>query len=209
MSGESGVPRRSSAGETAVVSRVIDGDTVKLSDGRNVRLIGIDTPERGQCGFGPASSNLRQLVEAKPVRLVSGASSDTDKYDRILRYLEIDGTDAGREQLRRGLAIARYDSRDGYGGHPRENDYVAADAANPDPSCTTAQRKSPIPGATRQSAAATRPSTAATPSAEAAAEAVYYTSCTAARKAGAAPLYRGAPGYRVELDRDRNGFACQ
>jgi hypothetical protein len=30
------------------------------------------------------------------------------------------------------LADARYDSRDGYGFHPREADYVALDAADPD-----------------------------------------------------------------------------
>ena len=30
-----------------------------------------------------------------------------------------------------GRAIARYDSRDGYGRHPREDTYVAADAASP------------------------------------------------------------------------------
>ena len=44
-------------------------------------------------------------------------------------------------------------------------------------------------------------------------EITYYDNCTAARKkakeAGAAPLYRGDPGYREELDRDRDGIACE
>jgi hypothetical protein len=39
-------------------------------------------------------------------------------------------------------------------------------------------------------------------------ESVYYKNCTEARKAGAAPLQRGDPGYRKELDRDNNGEAC-
>ena len=34
-----------------------------------------------------------------------------------------------------GWAIARYDSRDGYGAHPREAEYIAADAAAPDLGC--------------------------------------------------------------------------
>jgi len=37
----------------------------------------------------------------------------------------------------------------------------------------------------------------------------YYPNCTAARRAGAAPLYRGDPGYRTPLDRDNDGIACE
>src|SRR3989344_4407764 len=33
------------SGEQALVRRVIDGDTIELSDGKKVRYIGIDTPE--------------------------------------------------------------------------------------------------------------------------------------------------------------------
>src|SRR6266487_912628 len=35
----------------------------------------------------------------------------------------------------------------------------------------------------------------------------YYADCTAAQKAGAAPLHRGEPGYRAELDRNGDGIA--
>jgi hypothetical protein len=38
---------------------------------------------------------------------------------------------------------------------------------------------------------------------------VYYPNCAAASKAGAAPLYRGQPGYRSALDRDGDGVACE
>jgi hypothetical protein len=38
---------------------------------------------------------------------------------------------------------------------------------------------------------------------------VYYANCTAAKAAGAAPLYRGEPGYRAGLDRDNDGVACE
>ena len=37
----------------------------------------------------------------------------------------------------------------------------------------------------------------------------YYPNCKTAKAAGAAPLYRGDPGYREELDRDRDGIACE
>ncbi|MFJ6028808.1 DUF1524 domain-containing protein [Pseudarthrobacter sp. NPDC092424] len=39
--------------------------------------------------------------------------------------------------------------------------------------------------------------------------AVYYPNCSAARAAGAAPLYAGMAGYRAGLDRDRDGVACE
>lgn len=38
---------------------------------------------------------------------------------------------------------------------------------------------------------------------------VYYENCTAARAAGAAPIMRGEPGYRSQLDRDSDGVACE
>ncbi|MCP9000383.1 excalibur calcium-binding domain-containing protein [Pseudarthrobacter sp. RMG13] len=38
--------------------------------------------------------------------------------------------------------------------------------------------------------------------------AVYYANCTAARAAGAAPIYAGTPGYGTHLDRDRDGIGC-
>lgn len=38
---------------------------------------------------------------------------------------------------------------------------------------------------------------------------VTYSGCNAARAAGAAPIYRGTPGYRPEMDGDSDGIACE
>jgi beta-N-acetylhexosaminidase len=43
----------------------------------------------------------------------------------------------------------------------------------------------------------------------AATPAVYYANCDQARAAGAAPIQRGEPGYRLGLDRDHDGIACE
>ncbi len=43
----------------------------------------------------------------------------------------------------------------------------------------------------------------------AAAAAPFYPNCDAARAAGVAPIHRGEPGYRIGLDRDRDGIACE
>lgn len=37
----------------------------------------------------------------------------------------------------------------------------------------------------------------------------YYANCSAAEAAGAAPVYRGEPGYGVHLDRDGDGVGCE
>lgn len=40
-------------------------------------------------------------------------------------------------------------------------------------------------------------------------EDIYYANCAAARRAGVAPIYAGEPGYRLGLDRNRDGVACE
>mgnify|MGYP001764954653 CR=1 FL=1 len=37
----------------------------------------------------------------------------------------------------------------------------------------------------------------------------YWAGCDSARSAGTAPIYRGEPGYRVEMDGDSDGIACE
>jgi hypothetical protein len=113
---------------------VVDGDTVDLGSGESVRLVGIDTPEVGECGYERARDALVRLVEGQQVSLVR-SDEDRDRYGRLLRYVDLGGMDAGMRLIQRGLAIARYDSRDGYGRHPREVRYIAADEAAPDVKC--------------------------------------------------------------------------
>lgn len=121
-------------GRTFVVTHVVDGDTVDLDNGETVRLVGIDTPERGECGYDEARSALVDLVEGR--RITLGASDeDRDRYGRLLRYVDIGKVDAGLRLIKQGLAIARYDSRDGYGRHPREDRYVRADQDTPPAIC--------------------------------------------------------------------------
>lgn len=121
------------AAATWTVIHVVDGDTIDVrgpgGTEERVRIVGIDTPERGECGFDRATRAMAALVDGKQVELVAGARDDRDHYDRILRYVDVGGTDAGLTLIERGLAIARYDSRDGYGRHDREGAYVAADQA--------------------------------------------------------------------------------
>lgn len=132
-------PSAAPSGETWQVVSVTDGDTLVVQRDaveERVRLLGIDTPERGQCGYDEATAAMTALVGGAEVALVVGSSDDRDRYGRLLRYVEVtvDGAtvDAGLRQLEQGLAAEVYDSRIGYAPHDREDAYIAADDAAPD-----------------------------------------------------------------------------
>jgi len=81
-------------GQMVSVRKVIDGDTLRLKDGRSVRLIGINTPEIGRNGrrsealADTARRRLAALVRESggQVRLIRGAEP-RDKYGRTLAHL--------------------------------------------------------------------------------------------------------------------------
>jgi len=117
------------APRTFLVTRVVDGDSIELGNGAAVRIVGIDTPEAGECGYEAASNSMVRMVQGKRVRLTV-SDEDHDQYGRLLRYVNVGSMDAGLQQIKRGFAFARYDSRDGYGFHVREPRYIAADRAS-------------------------------------------------------------------------------
>jgi micrococcal nuclease len=95
--------------ETAMVTQVVDGDTVVIDNGQRVRYIGIDTPEvypQPEAGGMEAWQANRKLVEGKEVRLERDIS-ETDKYGRLLRYIYVNNTLVNAELVRLGLAEAR------------------------------------------------------------------------------------------------------
>lgn len=173
--------------DTVTVTDVIDGDTVELDTGDRVRLIGIDTPERGDCGYVETTEHLSGLVDDQSVTLTAGADDDTDRYGRLLRYIDVDGTDAGLAQIEAGLARARYDSTDGYGAHPREDLYHRTEEATGLPVCVPGIPTSTQPGVVSGG----------------------YPFCEAAQANGDAPLHEGDDGWNPDLDGDGDGVACE
>lgn len=95
-------------GEIATVTGVIDGDTIIVSidgDTYRVRYIGIDTPEAGDpCGREATAANAA-LVDGRTVRMVRDVS-ETDRYDRLLRYVYVDDTFVNGELVADGWAEA-------------------------------------------------------------------------------------------------------
>ena len=91
--------------EQALVTSVIDGDTVELADGRRVRYLGIDTPESGEYYAEEATARNKELVEGKTLELQRG-KRDQDEYGRLLRYVYIDGVFVNAELIVQGYATA-------------------------------------------------------------------------------------------------------
>jgi len=77
--------------EYAVVTRIIDGDTLELEDGEKVRLLGINTPEKGDKYYNEAKELLENLTLNKTVRLEFGKKK-YDLYDRTLAYIFLEDT---------------------------------------------------------------------------------------------------------------------
>lgn len=101
---------------TALVLRVVDGDTIDIRDdnrGRlRVRLLGIDTPETKKPQFtvgcwGPEATEFANTTMlGQRVALVTDPTQDrTDRYGRTLAYLvRADGWDYSVEAARAGVA---------------------------------------------------------------------------------------------------------
>ncbi len=84
-------------GERVLVTDVVDGDTIKVTGGRTVRFVGIDTPEtvdpRRPVGcFGKEASNETKRLLTGKIVILQKDVSEKDKYNRLLRliYLPLD-----------------------------------------------------------------------------------------------------------------------
>ncbi len=102
-----------SPAEWQKVASVEDGDSITLENGRRVRYLGIDSPERGGPGKGEylaeeAHRFNRQLVRGQEVRLEYEAER-LDRYQRLLArvYLK-DGLWVNGEMVKKGLAHVLY-----------------------------------------------------------------------------------------------------
>ena len=93
------------AGRSGRVTHVVDGDTLDLGRER-VRVLGIDAPERDECGYAAASRAASALALERAVRLEPDPTqASRDRFGRTLAYVRLpDGRDLGEVLLRRGLA---------------------------------------------------------------------------------------------------------
>ena len=84
------------------VQQVVDGDTVVLHDGRYLRYLGINAPERGEPFCDEAKSLNARFVHEREVALEFEEVTH-DGYGRLLAYVQVDGTMVNAELLAAGF----------------------------------------------------------------------------------------------------------
>jgi micrococcal nuclease len=96
----------SGQGAAFAVSHVGDGDSFRLANGMEVRLVQIDAPElgEGECYARSARGELQQLLTG-PVRLAYDPPLDrVDRFGRQLAYVFVGDRNVNLELVRRGAA---------------------------------------------------------------------------------------------------------
>jgi micrococcal nuclease len=86
------------------VTRIVDGDTLHLDrngEDVTVRLLRINTRERGEWGYKQGQTELKRLVEGKRVRLASD-DEPKDRYGRELAYIFVGDKNINLEMVRSG-----------------------------------------------------------------------------------------------------------
>lgn len=87
---------------------MIDGDTFVDSAGRKIRLLGIDTPEKGEPYYQEAKLELAELISGRRLKYELGSES-TDRYGRLLAFIFVDDTlFVNARLLEEGLARAYF-----------------------------------------------------------------------------------------------------
>jgi micrococcal nuclease len=97
-----------------VVARVTDGDTLRLADGRRVRLLQIDSPEHGECYAREARDELSALapVGSRIVLETDPRLDRVDRYGRLLRYVRRGSKNVNLELVRGGAAAPYFYGRE-------------------------------------------------------------------------------------------------
>lgn len=87
-----------------IVGAVFDGDTIQLSSGETVRMVGIDAPESTTAAGEKSKKWLKEKIENKKVRVESDPGALMDMYGRRLGVIYLDEKNINIEMLREHLA---------------------------------------------------------------------------------------------------------
>ncbi len=163
---------------------IVDGDTFDTAVSGRVRIVGVNTPERGQCGYDEATGRLAELLApGSSVTLELADKVTSDRYGRTLAYpFTQDGLLAGAVLVQEGLAKEAY-----FGDNDKYRDVFLEGQENASQAALGGW------GACGWSSG----------------QGVVFDSCAEASAAGAVPLTEGDAGYNARLDGDGDGTACE
>ncbi|KJK50398.1 calcium-binding protein [Lentzea aerocolonigenes] len=175
------------------VTSVVDGRTVTLSNGSNVQVTGLAQP--GECWAASSVEFATKTLVGKAVEVVGSRLQLPDGNDYAVLAVSqgvARAAEGAAAVIREAEATAKQSSVGFWGPSCGGLD------VKPAPQPVVPQPQPVVPQPQPEPVPAPPPPAAA-----------YYANCAAARAAGAAPLYRGQPGYRAALDRDNDGVACE
>lgn len=115
-------PASAPAPEESVVALVNDGDTLRLRDGRRVRLLQIDAPEEESECFGRAATAALVRLAGRGTRVALERDprlDERDDFGRLLRYVRVHGLNVNVELVRVGAALPFF-FRGDRGRHARD-----------------------------------------------------------------------------------------
>ncbi len=97
-----------SAEVTGKCYKIIDGDTICVEGVGKVRLVGVNTPEKGVEGYSVSKHFVSKLCKDKEVSLDIDNSKEHDKYNRTLAVVIVNGKNLNEILLDEGLAETMY-----------------------------------------------------------------------------------------------------
>ncbi|MFA6376124.1 MAG: thermonuclease family protein [Candidatus Paceibacterota bacterium] len=100
-------PNNSAQTKEAIVTKVLDGDTIIVQGGIHVRLLGIDADEKDSPCYDSARQRLEELILGKTVVLEMD-NEGQDQYGRQLRFVFLNGVNINQQLVAEGMAIARF-----------------------------------------------------------------------------------------------------
>lgn len=182
------------------VKKIVDGDTIDVVNSKGktwrVRLLEVDTPERGQCWFHAATARTAALLPVGKLAYVLRDRELKDRYGRRLFYVwNHRGSFVNRALVRHGYAKAvLYKPNDRYIRVMRADEAKARAAKLRiwSGKCDTKAKPS---AANRSSSSRTDPR---------------FRTCAEANRNGYGPYRRGVdPEYGWYQDRDGDGVVCE
>ena len=114
---------------SAMVTSVVDGDTIVLEGGQKVRYLLADAPEttagKNDCYGAQATDFNRATVEGKTVQLTYDEAECTDRYGRLLAYVKAGGVEVNSALVQQGMACVLYIAP---GGQARREEFLTYEA---------------------------------------------------------------------------------
>ena len=118
-----------------VVKNVVDGDTVDVSFDiygiQRIRLVGVNTPERGEEGYEEAKEFVNMSCLWEVVKLDVDDKEQYDPYYRILAVVYANGTNLNEKLLRVGYAEIMYIPPSEFNPYEWKADYTPSPTQTP------------------------------------------------------------------------------